>query len=509
VRLRYSVEWASPRVRITSCLRPIVETVLACSRAEDTGKVRFVALGVDRDRRFAWATLQGHIDELLGAKVPFEWVLAAANDLTFYRPPLPSIIMLIVWQVLCTRLELFPACLPVVALTALTRSYAAARERPALHRPPALCNTWKALLLPGSLGKPHGLRYTPAAEVTSQIQSGAPPLSDSTGAVQVSLPGTRAPHADGMAAEEVQASAARSRPPLSQAVEQELRRAREQPVEVIVAGGAPGGVPCLPAEPVARSRISPLGSVAKGAAGAAGAAAGLASQSARAIINVELDDLTLNPLAPYLGPLQRMLGEQLVYVRVLASIYRWDDTVLTGWVCVALVTLAALLPFVPWLLLLRLSGIGLFGPQNYVLDRWRTRKVADEAAAERRYQQAGDVEAREIVAERVRIARAELTAEEERTSAASAEAERRRPLAEREQLEARRRALELAPHTLHLGAMPRFPRAPARPELNASWARPAADASESISDGEAGLVDLRVAGAMSSASPSTAAHEMV
>jgi hypothetical protein len=85
----------------------------------------------------------------------------------------------------------------------------------------------------------------------------------------------------------------------------------------------------------------------------------------------------------YLGPVQRDLAELLVYVRALRSIGRWDDPVLTGWLCVALMFSALVLPWVPWRLLLHLLGLALLGPHQYFFERERQKQAGEQAALER------------------------------------------------------------------------------------------------------------------------------
>ena len=115
------------------------------------------------------------------------------------------------------------------------------------------------------------------------------------------------------------------------------------------------------------------------AASTASAVESAATTTARAVV----EEGTINPLAVYLGPVQRDLAELLVYVRALRSIGRWDDPVLTGWLCVALIFSALVLPWIPWRLLLRLLGLALFGPHQYFFERERQKQARKQAALER------------------------------------------------------------------------------------------------------------------------------
>jgi len=122
-----------------------------------------------------------------------------------------------------------------------------------------------------------------------------------------------------------------------------------------------------------------VAALGEAAASTASAVESAATSTARAVVQ----EGTINPLAVYLGPVQRDLAELLVYVRALRSIGRWDDPVLTGWLCVALMFSALVLPWVPWRLLLRLLGLALLGPHQYFFERERQKQAGEQAALER------------------------------------------------------------------------------------------------------------------------------
>jgi len=165
--------------------------------------------------------------------------------------------------------------------------------------------------------------------------------------------------------------------------------------------------------------------------------------------NLSLNDL--NPLAHYLGPVQRHLGRALIYVRFAYSVYQWEDPVLTGWLFGALLLLAAVLVVVvdvmPWLLLLRLAGVLIFGPHMFFIGRVRRRKAYQEWALETRYQAASDSEARAIFDECYEAELAKIVKKEEKEAAAAAKKAAKRKPADVAREAERKELLRVAPFT--------------------------------------------------------------
>ena len=133
---------------------------------------------------------------------------------------------------------------------------------------------------------------------------------------------------------------------------------------------------------------NPVVGLATGAAGLATDAANLTAEIAesgiRAVANLDLSDITrlVNPIALYLGPVQRTLGENMGYVRAARAVGNWEDTALTGWVCFALLVAAVVLPFVPWRPLLQLGGLAILGPHMWLVGRRVARSEALAAEEE-------------------------------------------------------------------------------------------------------------------------------
>ena len=96
-----------------------------------------------------------------------------------------------------------------------------------------------------------------------------------------------------------------------------------------------------------------------------------------------------DPLTPIFSPIQRALGEVLVYLRVLKSLGSWHDPQASFVMCVSLLLVSALmLPIgavlwlvVPWAHLFgwtfRLLGIALLGPHMFCLGKYVARREAE------------------------------------------------------------------------------------------------------------------------------------
>jgi hypothetical protein len=213
------------------------------------------------------------------------------------------------------------------------------------------------------------------------------------------------------------------------------------------------------------------------------AAAGVrlaAIKAARAVVNLDLDDVSLNPMAVVLGPVQRALGEHLVYARGLRAVIEWDDPMLTWWLCAVLLLLALLLPplllllsTLPWVWLFRTFGAAALGPHMYCVGAARRREEHDAALLEERWQAARDeAEALDILKARVAADDARVEAEEERAVARAAQDILCDPsaIAGRAREVQASALLDGAQHTLELAVTPRFERRPARPQPWRSYA---------------------------------------
>ena len=115
--------------------------------------------------------------------------------------------------------------------------------------------------------------------------------------------------------------------------------------------------------------------------------------------------VTLNPLAPVLGPVQRILGKVLVHLRTVRRVLAWEDRFVTSLVYCQLFLLTIVLLIIPWAFVLhwgaRLFGFLLFVPHMHLVGRLVARKAAQTAEIELRYQQ-GDSTVRKAMLAEVR-----------------------------------------------------------------------------------------------------------
>ena len=349
---------------------------MPCAERHDVALIDFTRDGRADAGRYSWAVLQGHIDELLTLQHVATDAAAAARALVLYRSPLASLLALCVWQLVCVAPQFLLSCIPLALLIALGRSYAASRRTtPKLHRPPSIWDVWLVRL---AIGRPTHLNWTPA---------------DAAGARRRrrrrSSPRRRRRRAD-VARGSRRRSRRRRRASLRAAEPAGAAAAAAAPARAIAAAAtaaataaAAASAPAAAADaadPRAPSVVeaalsNPVVGLATGAAGLATDAANLTAEIAesgiRAVANLDLSDITrlVNPIALYLGPVQRTLGENMGYVRAARAVGNWEDTALTGWVCLALLVAAVVLPFVPWQPLLQLCGLALLGPRMWLVGR--------------------------------------------------------------------------------------------------------------------------------------------
>lgn len=216
---------------------------------------------------------------------------------------------------------------------------------------------------------------------------------------------------------------ARRRPPFEEEVEAELLKRK-------LRGTGRDGDAAAAAARKQRARTQSLGRrLLEGAAGGTQFISEGAMNAARTVLNLDLDDVSLNPLALVLTPVQRLLGSHLVYVRMARGIYRWEDPALTAWVCAGLVVVALgmlpvvfhVLPRVPWPWVMAVVGVVLLGPQNILLGRRLMAERDAAAARESRWQGATKEEARAMLEAEV-APREERRREEEETRRARVQA---------------------------------------------------------------------------------------
>lgn len=436
-RARHAASPGIERTECCCCCCCVVVVVrsralsLSLSLADRPVAVRFVERAQVLDAHIAeLATLQ---DALPAAKA---WLL----DLLLYKRPLLSLSAGVLWQLACWQMEFFVSLAPLGLLAVLVHGHGEWRAREEdIHRPP---DVWEAFFLGGP---PQGMRCEP---------SGA----------------RRGSQAD-VAPEQQPSSKEHTRESLEAAVQAELaRRDRLRDAAQHSSDARRRKPPVRPSCGIMNTSQRLLSGAASGAI-----------HAARAVVNLEVSEIQLNPMAVVLGPVQRTLGEHLVYLRVAKSIYRWEDPLLTGWCCVVLLGVSLLLlpvallvlPRVPWAWLLRVCGLALLGPHMLCVGAAVRHAEKRRALLEDRWQEASEAEAAQMLEEHVGPLDAKAQAAEERERQRAELEEQKTPEGERERIEERARAVEGAAHTYELSARPSFEKHPVRVQCWRSKARPA------------------------------------
>lgn len=138
-----------------------------------------------------------------------------------------------------------------------------------------------------------------------------------------------------------------------------------------------------------------------------------------------ISDPTLLFLSKYLQPWQEFLGGLLIPARGLHGVLCWHDPRLTTWLALIALVVAAVAPLLPWLLILRATGLLLLGP-HWRLMGWISAKAnrdpaAPAKAAEAYAEAAGSGKKMDVLgheaARRLEEKKAALLKEEERRNA--------------------------------------------------------------------------------------------
>lgn len=136
---------------------------------------------------------------------------------------------------------------------------------------------------------------------------------------------------------------------------------------------------------------------------------------------LDVDGTKLNPLAPYLGPVQQQLGKLLVYARATRALLRWEDSAMTLWLCAVCAVAALVLACMPWLLVYRATGVALLGPHMLLVKAHRRRVLQRAHDLERRYQASSPADAW-LMVEAIAAKRALAATRAQRTAALQARA---------------------------------------------------------------------------------------
>ena len=494
IRLRYSVRWTSSAARALGYLAPSPPLTLPFSNANDRERARFAVEGRPIDRKYSREVLDAHIAELASLKDVVDGLAQGVVDVVLWRRPALSAASCAVWQLACWQLEFLVSLVPMGLLVILCHGHAEWRRRLPIHRAPDA-----GLLL---FGPPGQLRWATAREreggggAVAVGGSSACSAGDVAAArdyvAEEALEASRAAgKGEHLRREEGQAPRRRRAHTFEEAVEAELsrRRARRGHGSAAAAQVAREAGEQSRGDEDTATRPRRGGGLGKrllsGATSVAAGGAHLitdgAMHAARAVVNLEFDEITMNPMAVVLGPVQRFLGEQLVYVRMLRGIYRWEDPTLTGWLCAGLLgascvllpVMLLIIPRVPWVWLLRAGGLVLLGPHMLLVDAWLRRRAREAHESEERWQSATEGEAAAMLEAEVAPREAAEVAEEDRRAR-----ERWKTEEDRERDATARSVIAASRHVLEVPRGVVWEKAPTMVEARRSSARPLAAAEQ-------------------------------
>ena len=446
LRLRYSVTWRVPTSTLFArYLGPPPEFVIPLGSAQVARAADFAlrgnhasmsgegsttarVVGGDgpmKEKAFDLKVFIAHGRELKGFVYAVLDYVYGVEDLLTYRRPLRSLVALGIWQAVCLHPTLLPSCVPLALVAVLCSTFgerAAARSLPAA--PPAQRRTQADVVR----------ERDAAAALTSQRDLAAAAAADAfESALRGGLAGQVASTVGGavnsLATEIVG----------KKAIDYWANDVGRNATHTLQAAGRmvaqEGKV--LEATAAVGTRAAKLASKTAATAAKAGVRAlRLAVNTAQDLVE-NMKETVVDPTVAFEGMLAHYLqyyGETLAAVlgklRGARSVLCWNDAALTTCLFVALVALAAVLPFLPWQLICQTCGFLALGPHMYLVGRQRraAKQQVDESLARiKAFSTETDARRRARLLEAERQYRA-VKEEEER--AAADEAARLLPLAE-------------------------------------------------------------------------------
>ena len=405
MRLRYSVVWASERLRLRAALSPPSDFVVPArrdrgvspSQARDCGlnpwvraegggdslqscrarahpprptprsapapsprrptsqptpRLRQLGAAIDfalrgedyDDSHFSFQVFLAHVYEHKNAiKAAILAPIAAVEALVMYEAPLASLLACSFWQAACSHPPLLVSVPSLSLLWLLLHNWRAERvDQPAVQRAPGLSSLIAAALLPIWWQRP---MVVPRPDLRAPDQRA--PGGFGGAPTQAALVARRAEEAASAAAEKAQLQEA------AELMEKELHAANRR---------RPSGL---------------LGAVKVNEK----------AQEDKEPTKRDATDVLTDPtllLEPYLGWVQVMLGGYVLQLRAVRGVLCWHDPGLTLWLFVALAVAALVAPLLPWLLMSRCLGALLLGPHMWAVGARRRggAAVAKAAAAD-------------------------------------------------------------------------------------------------------------------------------
>ena len=135
--------------------------------------------------------------------------------------------------------------------------------------------------------------------------------------------------------------------------------------EVLLDGNVIGGTSSLVTN-VGKTAVTAVTGAAHGGLGVVREALRTSGRAVDSTAHFDLNTI----LEPIFGWIQASLAAKLVPLRAARGLLTWADPVLTTWLVLLLLALTAVLPLLPWLFLMRLTGLLLLGPHMVLVGQY-------------------------------------------------------------------------------------------------------------------------------------------
>ena len=135
--------------------------------------------------------------------------------------------------------------------------------------------------------------------------------------------------------------------------------------EVLLDGNVIGGTSSLVTN-VGKTAVTAVTGAAHGGLGVVREALRTSGRAVDSTAHFDLKTI----LEPIFGWIQASLAAKLVPLRAARGLLTWADPVLTTWLVLLLLALTAVLPLLPWLFLMRLTGLLLLGPHMVLVGQY-------------------------------------------------------------------------------------------------------------------------------------------
>ena len=410
IRVRYSINWSVPeRQRVLAYMQtpPLFATPIPSGHFVQ--RVQYAIHGTegsksDGDTVFSLARLKSHGREFKGyMKGGVYWVMDGIEDIVLYKHVLSSIVVCVLWQLVCTYPFLLPSCGPLSLLVIMRTNYLTVHAAcDPINRPPSFVCYASALLLPRWIYE-------------------LPPIQGLIKASQYPIAKQRDVLAERVRAlkeaelEEERALARREAFEIAyQKHKDSIKLRRETSAAVgAIASRTIGGLSREVAGTVdemkallSQARVEVAQGRYMAAAGritthSVRAATGWVTSAAHFVVDAVRDagiqakrwgvtvfstsKDAVDPMqlvAAYLQPVQEQLSGYLVTLRGVHGVLMWHDHALSTYLCLMQMVLVVVFPFLPWLVICRVLGMIVLGPHMAYFGHQQRKAAAEVAKAE-------------------------------------------------------------------------------------------------------------------------------